>query len=123
MFYSIALKIGIIFNFIAIASTLTICFGSEESNWGRQVKEISGKSSMVGLIYIALAWFMGNGEIVAAGRDTYAQVAYWMQIFSIGWSVVFGVALFSKLWNKDKSLWEKALTPAVLYFVVAYLIH
>ena len=65
----------------------------------------------------------GNGEIVSAGRDTYAQVAHWMQIFSIGWIIVFIVTLFSKLWNKNENLSSKALVSSLLYFVVAYLIH
>lgn len=100
-----------------------ICFINDESRWNGQMKTISSKCRNIGLIYVALAWFVGNGEFVTAGRDTYAQVAYWMQIFSSGWIIVFVATLFSKLWKKGEDLSGKALVSALLYFVIAYLIH
>ena len=95
MFYNIALRTGIALNFIAIISNMLICFINDESRWNGQMKTISSKCRNIGLIYVALAWFVGNGEFVTAGRDTYAQVAYWMQIFSSGWIIVFVATLFS----------------------------
>lgn len=123
MFYNIALIIGIVLNFIALLSNLLICFVNDENKWNGQMKIISTQSRWIGLVYIALAWFVGNGEVVAGGQNIYAQIAHWMQIFSIGWIIVFMVTLFSKLWNKNENLSKKALTFALLYFVVAYLIH
>lgn len=123
MFYNIALRTGIALNFIAIISNMLICFINDENRWNGQMKTISSKCRNIGLIYVALAWFVGNGEFVTAGRDTYAQVAYWMQIFSSGWIIVFVATLFSKLWKKGEDLSGKALVSALLYFVIAYLIH
>lgn len=123
MFYNISLIIGIVLNFIAIISNILICFVNDENKWNGQMKIISTQSRWIGLVYIILAWFVGNGEIVSAGRDTYVQVAHWMQIFSIGWIIVFGITLFSKLWNKNENLSGKALASSLLYFIVAYLIH
>ena len=110
MFYNIALRTGIALNFIAIISNMLICFINDESRWNGQMKTISSKCRNIGLI-------------VTAGRDTYAQVAYWMQIFSSGWIIVFVATLFSKLWKKGEDLSGKALVSALLYFVIAYLIH
>lgn len=84
---------------------------------------ISTQCRWIGLIYITLAWFMGDGTIVASGRDTYMQIAHWMQIFSIGWIVVFVVTLFFRLFNQNDKMSNKALGSALIYFIVAYLIH
>lgn len=123
MFYSIALITGIALNFIAIISNILICFMNDGNRWNGQMRTISAQCRNVSLIYIALAWFVGNGEIVKSGRDTYAQVAYWMQLFSIGWMIAFVITLFSKIWKRDENLSGKALISALLYFVIAYLIH
>lgn len=87
------------------------------------MKIILTQCRWIGLVYIALAWFVGNGEIISAGRDTYEQVVRWMQLFSVGWIIVFIVTLFSKLWNKNEKMSGKALASALIYFIVAYLIH
>ena len=123
MFYNISVIVGIILNFIAIGSNILICIVNDENKWSGQMKIISTQCRWIGLVYIALAWFVGNGEIVFDGRDTYAQIAHWMQIFCIGWIIVFVVTLLSKLWNKNENLSDKALAFSLLYFVVAYLIH
>lgn len=104
MFYNIALRTGIALNFIAIISNMLICFINDESRWNGQMKTISSKCRNIGLIYVALAWFVGNGEFVTAGRDTYAQVAYWMQIFSSGW--IIGHVVFKTLEKRWRSFWK-----------------
>lgn len=123
MFYYISLIIGIVLNFIAIITNVLICFINDENKWNGQMKIISIQCRWLGLVYIALAWFVGNGETVSDGRDTYTQVVYWMQIFSVGWIIVFTITLFSKLWNKNEKMSGKSLSSALLYFIVAYLIH
>lgn len=123
MFYNISLIIGIVLNFVAIIFNILVCFVDDESKWNGQMKIISTQCRWISLVYVALAWFVGNGEIVSAHRDTYSLVAHWMQIFSIGWIIVFIVTLFSKLWNRNENLSGKALGSALLYFVIAYLIH
>lgn len=123
MFYNIALVTGIALNCIAILTNILICFINDENKWNGQMKIILTQCRWIGLVYIALAWFVGNGEIVSAGRDTYAQVAHWMQLFSVGWIIVFIVALFSKLWNKNENMSGRALASALIYFIAAYLIH
>lgn len=60
MFYNIALRTGIALNFIAIISNMLICFINDESRWNGQMKTISSKCRNIGLIYVALAWFVGN---------------------------------------------------------------
>lgn len=107
MFYNISLIIGIVLNFIAILSNILICFVNDENKWNGQMKIISTQSRWIGLVYIVLAWFVGNGEIVSAGRDTYAQVAHWMQIFSIGWIIVFVLPCFQNFGIKMKICQEK----------------
>lgn len=99
------------------------CFVNDENKWNGQMKIISFQCTWIGLVYIILAWFFGNGEIVTAGHDTYTHVVHWMQILSIGWIIVLVITLFSKLWNKNKNLSGKVLASAMLYFVMAYLIH
>lgn len=123
MFFSISLKIGIVLNVIAILTNLGVCFISNEYKWYEQVEKISIQCRWIGLIYIILAWFMGDGVILSSGRDTYAQVAHWMSIFSVGWIIVFTVSMFSKIWSKGDKMTNKALGAALLYFVVAFLIH
>ena len=83
MFYNISLIIGIVLNFIAILSNVFICYVNDENKWNGQMKSISFQCRWIGLVYIILAWFFGNGEIVTAGHDTYTQVVHWMQILSI----------------------------------------
>ena len=123
MFFSISLKIGIVLNIIAILFNLVVCFVSNEYKWYDQMHKISTQCRWIGLIYIVLAWFMGDGAVLASGRTTYAQVAHWMSIFSVGWIVVFTISLFSKLWSSGEKMTNKALWTALLYFIVAFLIH
>lgn len=40
MFYNIALRTGIVLNFIAIISNMLICFINDESRWNGQMKTI-----------------------------------------------------------------------------------
>ena len=102
---------------------MILCFVNDENKWNGQMCVISTQCRWIGLIYITLAWFMGDGTIVASGRDTYMQIAHWMQIFSIGWIVVFVVTLFFRLFNQNDKMSNKALGSALIYFIVAYLIH
>ena len=53
MFYNIALRTGIVLNFIAIISNMLICFINDESRWNGQMKTISSKCRNIGLIYVA----------------------------------------------------------------------
>lgn len=123
MFFSISLKIGIVLNIIAIVSNLVVCFISNEYKWYHQIHKISTQCRWIGLFYIVLSWFMGDGTVLSSGRTTYAQVAHWMSIFSIGWIIVFTVSLFSNLWSNGEKMTNKALGTALLYFIVAFLIH
>ena len=68
MFYNISLIVGIALNFIAILTNVLICFINDENKWNGQMKIISTQCRWIGLVYIALAWFVGNGEIVAAAE-------------------------------------------------------
>lgn len=123
MFFGISLKIGIALNIIAILFNMCVCFVSNEYKWYDQMQKISIQCRWIGLVYIVLAWFMGDGTILASGRTTYAQVAHWMSIFSVGWIIVFTVSLISKLWCSGEKMTNKALWTALLYFIVAFLIH
>lgn len=123
MFFSISIKIGIILIIIAILSNIILCFVSSGYKWYDQIAKISTQCKWIGLLYIVLAWFMGDGSVLSSGRDTYAQVAHWMSIFSVGWIIVFTLSLFSKLWSNGEKMTSKALGMALLYFVVSFLIH
>lgn len=123
MFFSIALKTGIVLSVIAILTNIGICFISNEYKWYEQMIKISIQCRWIGMLYVVLAWFMGDGSMLSSGRDTYAQVAHWMSLFSVGWIGVFTISLFSNLWSKGEKLTSKALWMALIYFIVAFLIH
>ncbi len=74
MFYNISLIIGIVLNFIAILSNVFICFVNDENKWNGQMRIIFFQCRWICLVYIILAWFFGNGEIVTAGHDTYTRL-------------------------------------------------
>lgn len=123
MYFSIALRIGIALTFISIITNLIFCFVSNEYKWAAQIASISNQCRWIGLVYIILAWFMGDGSMLSSGRDTFGQVAHWMSIFSVGWIIVFVVSLLSKLWADGDKMSGNALVTALLYFVVAFFIH
>lgn len=124
MFFDISLKIAIVVNVVAIISNCALCFVN--SNYKAivdQLKAITIQCRWVGVLYFTFAWFMGRGSLVDSERTTYDQVAYWLIISSIGWLVVFGITLVSRLWDGEDKLSSKALTIGIIYFVLAYLLH
>lgn len=123
MYFSVAIRIGIVLTFISIIANVVLCFVSNEYKWATQIASISKQCRWIGLVYIFLAWFMGDGSMLSSGRDTFGQVAHWMSIFSVGWIIVFVVSLLSKLWTDGDKMSGSALATALIYFIVAFFIH
>ena len=123
MYFSIALRVGIVLTVISIIANVVLCFVSDEYKWAAQIGSIAKQCRLIGFVYIILAWFMGDGSILSSGRNTFEQVAHWLSIFSVGWIIVFVVSLLSKLWADGEKMSGNALAAALIYFIVAFFIH
>lgn len=123
MYSDISIKTAIVLNAIAILSNLYLCFISSGHHRYIQFSSISIQCRWLGLLYLVLAWFMGDGTAMNQGVDPYSLVAKWMTVFSIGWIVVFVISLLSTLWCRGDKLSSKTLGISLLYLIIGFLIH
>lgn len=123
MFFDISIKTGIVLNTIAILSNLYLCFISSRYSRYKQISGISVQCRWLGLLYLGLAWFMGEGTALRSGPDTYSLVTKWMTVSAIGWIVIFIVSLLSNLWCEGDKLSTKTLGISLIYLIIGFLIH
>lgn len=123
MFFDIALKAGLILNAVSIVSNAVLCFLKSSNKYEYQLRLLAKQCRWGGVIYFVFAWFMGDGSILASGRNTFSEVAYMMQTISLYWLGVFLLTLFCKIWISKDNMSKTSLITAICYFVIAFLIH
>lgn len=124
MFYSMAMTISIILNLVCILAGVIVCVVGTDYRWTSLLADISIKSRYIGLLYIFLSWFTGNGVTLASGKTTYENVVHWIEIFSIGHFILFCFITVSVLWNSHQSMnGNKVLVTSLIYFVAGFLLH